>query len=287
MSENLTILASESLGVRSMAAVVYGPDFKLVIDPGLALAPRRFRLGPSRQEEDAAARVQRALRNELNGATHVVITHFHGDHHPMVDADASQMSAQKVSRALGEAKLFSIGKKEISKRQTHRKYLLEKLLGKKTVDAGGQTFGPFAFSPPVPHGEGGQRSASVLMVLADIGDATIAHGSDIQLLDDQPVDILCDWAPEVLFVGGPPVYLLGNRTDILDAAANRLRRLATACGTVVVDHHVMRSDEGAEWLNRQQRDLSNVCSAAEFMGKEPSLLEAHRKVLSRKPYRRR
>ena len=155
MSESLQILAAESLGVRSMAAVVRGSDFKLVIDPGTALAPRRFRLGPSRREEEAASRVQRSLRNELNGATHVVITHFHGDHHPMVEADSSQLSALKVSRSLAEAEVMAIGKKSISKRQTHRKYLLEKLLGRKLIDAGGRTLGPFTFSPPVPHGQAG------------------------------------------------------------------------------------------------------------------------------------
>jgi len=287
VSENLNILASESLGVRSMAAVVYGGDFKLIVDPGLALAPRRARLGPGAEEVEAAARVQRSLRNELNGATHVAITHFHGDHHPMAEADSSQLSALKVSRSLAEAELFSIGKKEISKRQTHRKYLLEKLIGRKTIDAAGQTFGPFTFSLPVPHGEGGHRSSSVMMVLVDTGEHMVAHGSDIQLLNDPAVDILCEWGADVAFVGGPPVYLLGNRTDILDAAAARLRRLAAACGTVVVDHHVMRSDDGARWLDRQRLELGNVCSAAEYMGKDRLLLEAHRKQLSRRPYRRR
>ena len=46
-------IASDSLGVRSMATYVETKDCKILIDPSAALGPKRYGLPPSEQEIDA------------------------------------------------------------------------------------------------------------------------------------------------------------------------------------------------------------------------------------------
>ena len=47
---NVKPLASESLGVRSMATYVETKDCKILIDPSAALGPKRYGLSPHQKE---------------------------------------------------------------------------------------------------------------------------------------------------------------------------------------------------------------------------------------------
>jgi predicted metallo-beta-lactamase superfamily hydrolase len=273
------IIGSESLGVRSLSCVVETAGRRIVIDPGVALAPQRAGLGPHRTELEAAEAVRRRLRNELAAATHVVITHFHGDHHPMVEADPSQLAARDVTASLRETEILAIGKLPLSKRQVHRRYLFQQAAGRRLPPAEGTSPPGFRFSPPMPHGEPETRSGSVMMVLVEEQEERFAHASDIQLLDDGPVHLLCDWQPTLLLVSGPPHYMLLQRPAAIDAARRRLLTLAASCGQVIVDHHLLRSREGERWLDEVRTDAPNVCCAADFEGRERTLLEADRKKL--------
>ena len=38
-------------------------------------------------------------------------------------------------------------------------------------------------------------------------DTVFVHTSDIQLLDDDTVDLVLEWQPDILLAGGPPLYL--------------------------------------------------------------------------------
>ena len=56
--------------------------------------------------------------------------------------------------------------------------------------------------------------------------------------------------------------------------------LARNVDTLILDHHLLRSFEGYRWLKELAETVDNrVLCAAEFMGKEPELLEAQRKTL--------
>ena len=53
--------------------------------------------------------------------------------------------------------------------------------------------------------------------------------------------------------------------------------------TLILDHHVLRSFEGYDWLKELAGKVeSRILCAAEFMGKTPELLEAQRKALYEK-----
>ena len=75
-------LAFDSMGVRSMCTFLEVGKLKLLIDPGVALGPTRYGLGPTK-EEWKALELSRALIMEAAGrAKAVAVTHYHYDHHP-------------------------------------------------------------------------------------------------------------------------------------------------------------------------------------------------------------
>jgi predicted metallo-beta-lactamase superfamily hydrolase len=281
---NIRILACESLGVRSMACVVETTGMKVLIDPGTALGPKRFRLPPHPVEQETAQKVQKLLYNELADATHVVITHFHGDHHPMVEADTSQLSAHEVLPFLKDREILVKSNRRVSRRQKHRRRLLEQLLGKSLIDAENKQFASISFSEPVPHGEPGNKAGTVIMAKLTADNTTFVHGSDIQLLNYQSIEIICNWKPDIAFIAGPPLYILENQKnakDLLESINQHLARLTSTCGTVILDHHIMRSREGEAWLDRMSEmyGKEKICCAADFAQLPRNLPEADRKGL--------
>jgi predicted metallo-beta-lactamase superfamily hydrolase len=281
---NIRILASESLGVRSMACVVETTGMKILIDPGTALGPKRFRLPPHPVEQETAQKVQKLLYHELADATHIVITHFHGDHHPMVEADISQLSAHKVLPFLKNQEILVKSNRGVSRRQKHRRRLLEQLLGKSLIDADNKQFGELSFSEPVPHGEPGNKAGTVIMAKLTADNTTFVHGSDIQLLNHQSIEIISNWKPDITFIAGPPLYILEsqkNTKDLLESINQHLARLTSACGRIILDHHIMRSRNGEAWLDHMSEmyGKEKICCAADFSQLPRNLLEANRKGL--------
>jgi hypothetical protein len=59
---------------------------------------------------------------------------------------------------------------------------------------------------PVPHGEKTEHNERVMMTRIE-DDTVFVHTSDIQLLDDDTVDLVLKWQPDILLAGGPPLYL--------------------------------------------------------------------------------
>lgn len=280
----LRILACESLGVRSMACVVETTGMKVLLDPGTALGPKRFRLPPHPVEQETAQKVQKLLYDELADATHIVVTHFHGDHHPMVEADTSQLSAHEALPFLKNREILAKSNRAVSRRQKHRRRLLEQLLGKSLTDADNKHFGTMTFSEPVPHGEPGNKAGTVIMDKLTADNTTFVHGSDIQLLNQQSIEIICNWKPDIAFIAGPPLYILENQRnakDLFESINQHLARLISACGTVILDHHIMRSRDGEAWLDRMAdtHGKEKICCAADFSQLPRNLLEANRKDL--------
>ena len=75
------------------------------------------------------------------------------------------------------------------------------------------------------------------------------HASDIQLLDGPTVDRVIEWRPDILLAAGPPLYLDRLSEAERETARENALRLATSIDVVILDHHLMRSEEGAHWLD--------------------------------------
>ena len=92
----IEILGCESFGARSLACVVKTDERKVLIDPGVALARLRSGLLPHPLEVAAALRIREKILVELEGATDLVISHYHGDHMPMMEKDPYQLPVEAL-----------------------------------------------------------------------------------------------------------------------------------------------------------------------------------------------
>jgi predicted metallo-beta-lactamase superfamily hydrolase len=161
-----------------------------------------------------------------------------------------------------------------------RRTALGEVLGREIPNAEGQGNGVLCFSPPMPHGKPHSHLGTVMMTRIVGEDAVFAHASDIQLLDDRAVSLLLDWCPDIALVGGPPLYLSKLSSAQRAVAWANAKRLARHVDTLILDHHLLRCEEGLSWLARLASETGQpVACAADFMGEPRCLLEAWRAQL--------
>jgi len=274
---HIEILGMESLGVRGLSCVVEVENRKIVIDPGLALGYRRHGLLPHPAQVAVGEQVRREILAELKEATDVVMSHFHGDHVPLPNANPYQLRAQRVAPLCQTTRFWAKGPKGLSHNMVRRREALRKVLERALPNAEGQRDGPLVFSPPVPHGEPGSRLGTVMMTRIESEDTVFVHASDIQLLNGEAVSLILDWYPNIVLVGGPPLYLSWLSSKQRKVAWENAQRLARHVDTLILDHHLLRCEEGLSWLDRLSSETGHrVICAADFMERPRCLLEARR-----------
>jgi len=279
----IEILGAESLGVRGLCCVVVANERKIVIDPGVALGFRRHGLLPHPIQVAASERTQKEIEVALQEATDVVISHYHGDHIPLVDANPYQLSLRRVAEYLKYPRLWLKGIAELPPSQVHRAKALVKGLDHSFIAAEGKVEGYLSFSLPVPHGKAGSRSGNVMMTRIEDARSVFVHASDIQMLNDEAIEQILAWQPNVVLASGPPIYLPSFRSEEQEKALHRTLQLAREVNTLILDHHLMRSKKGEVWLAHVS-SLSgrNVICAADFAGLRRNLLESERVLWYRK-----
>ena len=277
---HIEILGAESLGVRGLCCVVETRDRKIVIDPGLALGYRRERLLPHPAQVAEGEQVRHRIVAALAGATDIVLSHFHGDHVPLPDANPYQLPAQAVASLFQTSRLWAKGSEGLSPNMAKRRAALSEALGREIPNADGQADGLLAFSPAMPHGAADTHLGTVMMTRIEDGGIVFVHASDIQLLGAEAVSLLLDWCPDIALVGGPPLYLSSLSLEDRAVAWNNASRLAHHMNTLILDHHLLRSEEGLLWLEQLSEETGHrVICAADFMGQPRRLLEARRAQL--------
>jgi predicted metallo-beta-lactamase superfamily hydrolase len=97
----IEILGTESLGVRGLSCVVEACDRSIIIDPGIALGYQRHSLLPHPFQVAAGENVRRKIVKALKECTDIVISHFHGDHVPLANANPFQLSAKRYPAIFG------------------------------------------------------------------------------------------------------------------------------------------------------------------------------------------
>jgi len=271
----IEIIGAESLGVRGLCCVVETKDRKIVIEPGVALGYRRHGLLPHPVQVAMAERVKDAIERVLKDATDVVISHYHGEHHPMVYANPYQLSAERVAKSLKHPRLWAKGIQGLPFTQVCRARALAQKINRILPASEGLSDGCLSFSPPVPHGEG--RGGTVMMTKIEEGNEVFIHASDIQCLADEAIEQISRWQPTVVLASGPPIYLPSLTQENREDALRRTLRLAREVNTLILDHHLLRSEEGEKWLDWISSIIEHkVICAADFMGCRRNLLEAER-----------
>jgi uncharacterized protein len=277
----IEIIGAESLGVRGLCCFVTAGEHKILIDPGIALGLFRRGLAPHPAQVAVGEVIRKKIIQTWGHATDIVFSHFHGDHVPLVDANPYQLDADRVSKLNPGVRIWTKSPDFLTATERKRSAAL-----KERLDARWQDWttaaGLLRFSVPVPHGEKTARNENVIMTRIE-DDMVFVHTSDIQLLDDDTVDLVREWQPDILLAGGPPLYLGQLSSKLRNRAWQNAVRLAGSVDILILDHHLMRSLEGLQWLDRLSSESGRrVLCAADFMGAPRRLLEAQRKMLYEK-----
>jgi predicted metallo-beta-lactamase superfamily hydrolase len=277
MAMNIQIIAAESIGVRGLCCLVTLPDRRIVIDPGIALGYVRHGLLPHPLQIAVGRRVREEILQVLETATDVVFSHFHGDHVPLMGANPYQLSFQMVPPHFSELRCWSKSDDGLTHGMSKRFQDLVGLMGANFQVAEDRSEGPLSFSLAVPHGAADSSTGTLMMTRIEMDKRVFVHASDIQLLDDPTVDRVIDWQPDIVLAAGPPLYLDRLGKTARERARDNAVRLLQNIAIVILDHHLMRSEEGAVWLDKLSAAAGKkVYCAADFMGKPRRLLEAER-----------
>ncbi len=296
----ITIFGAESLGVRGLSCSVELHDRKIFIDPGIALGWSRHGLHPHPFQVAVGARIRARIAAELTESTDVVFSHFHGDHCPLQEPNPYQLGIEEVRESLAACRIWAMDTSTASFQQQVRRSALVQSLGRDFGHVSGEREGPLEFSLPVPHGrqEGRQNgrkhgrkqgrqpgrqqsrhSNTVMMSRIADADTVFVHASDSQLLDRPTVDCIIEWQPDIVLVSGPPLYHYASSSFKPQRAAawENACLLSKHVNTLIIDHHLLRSEEGVAWLKKLDEASPNtVQCAAEYMRQPPLYLEAWR-----------
>jgi predicted metallo-beta-lactamase superfamily hydrolase len=276
---DIEILATESLGVRSLCCFVKTKNRKILIDPGIALGYTRYGLLPHPLQVAVDERIQRRIRKAWSEATDIVISHFHGDHTPLADANPYQFNIKKVIGLNTQAKIWTKDPYHLSPVEKKRAKSLSFVLNQKLISSEGKNKGAMIFSKPVPHGEAYGNLVTVIMTKIE-EDCIFLHASDNQLLNNEAISQILSWKPDVVLTSGPPLYLYKLSGGQIRKAQNNAKKLSEKVNTLILDHHLMRSYQGVKWLKRLSSETGKkIICGADFMKKPRMLLEARRQRL--------
>ncbi len=279
----ITILGTESLGVRGLSCSVRLHGRRIVIDPGVALGWSRYGFLPHPFQIAIGAGVREEIIEELRNADDVVFSHFDGDHCPLSEPNPYQLGIHEVRNVLSNCRIWAKGPDNSSPTQLRRRTELTEAIRKDIPGADGMSAGPLEFSFSVPHGQQGEKGTMVMMSRIEEGGVAFVHASDIQLLDGKTTELILDWKPDILLASGPPLYRYSSSPSFQaqrQAAWENALKLSEHIDTLIIDHHLFRSEEGSAWLDRLRRTArGRVLCAADFMQREPLFLEAWRKKL--------
>lgn len=276
---NIEILGTESLGVRGLCCFIKTKKHKILIDPGIALGYTRYGLLPHPLQVAVDERIQKRIVKRWSEATDVVISHFHGDHTPLADANPYQFNIKKIIGLNPKVKIWTKDSNHFSPVEKNRAESLFLILNKKLISPEGREQKVLTFSKPVPHGEAYGNLITVMMTKIE-EDGIFVHASDIQLLNNKAISQILSWEPDVVVAGGPPLYLYKLSENQIRRAWNNAKLLSGKVDTLILDHHLMRSNEGLKWLKRLSSETGKkVICGADFMKKPKILLEARRKSL--------
>ncbi len=281
---NIVPLAAESLGVRSAAFFVETADVRVLIDPGVSLAPVRFGLPPHPLEIRAMNESWRLIKEHAARADVLVITHYHFDHfdptEPVVFNEKTLLikhPKENINRSQRERARELIRNFRTLPRRVEFSDNNEFRFGGTTI----------RFSPAVPHGPT-PKVGFVVEVSIREGESCFLHTSDIQGASlPQHVAFIRAENPGILYLDGPLSYLVGegfSRDNLHASIVNIVALLeTTSVHTVIIDHHVLRDQNWKEVLHdvfeRAGKLGKKVVTAAGFLGKDKELLEERRRQL--------
>lgn len=293
----ITPLAAESLGVRSMCTYVETPDVLILLDAGVSLCPRRFRLPPHPKEFQAIIGARERIAEAATKAEVVTVSHYHNDHHtPSFEDWLCNWTTRTVTAMQiyeNKTVLMKNPKKQINYSQRKRAWIFQKTGGKyacKTETADGKTFEfgetRLVFHEPAFHGPENSELGWVLVTSIIYRSEKFTFAPDVQgPMTRSTLRMIVDEAPQLLLVGGPPLYLAGLKVseDEIRHSLENLSDIIKQVPQTILEHHILRDRnwrERAATAFQAAHNAGHILeTAAEYLGQRNSLLEASRKEL--------
>ncbi len=282
----IKVLGGESLGCRSLATYVEAGGLRIFIDPGVALAPRRYGLPPHDLEIEVKEEVWNNIVDHASNSDIIIVTHYHYDHHNPWD---------NLREVYGDKMIFLKDfKNNINPSQIRRShFLLHRLeeAGINTSDihvADGSSHVldnvKISFSEPFYHGDS-PKLGYVIMVLIEYGGERFLFTSDVEgLMYDAPLEYILSIKPNIILMDGPPTYLKRYDETVINHTFESIKKVCKlpSLKTLILDHHFTRDKNYRDIL--QSNILSMDCGVrilniAEYMGVQPRFLEAYRDIL--------
>ena len=288
-------LAYESLGVRSMSTFIQTPDVSLLIDPGVALGPRKPII-PHPREYIARSESRNRILNAASKSDVLFVSHYHHDHYTPNYVDTVWLgSTPEIACSIYRDKIILAKdpRNSINFTQKRRGWIFQKSVEKHaksliTVDDKTIEYGDtkLQFSLPVFHGEQESGLGWVLMLSIVTCDEKVIYAPDVQgPISDQTFKTIIDQEPDLLVLGGPPSYLKGFKVSeqaISHGLAN-ITCLVERLPATVVDHHLLRSSDWRLSLEKAYESAQNsghkLVTAAELVGMKNNPLECLRQKL--------
>lgn len=280
-------IAFESLGVRSQATFIETKDVRILIDPAVSLAPRRYGLPPHQKEVDKLVELAKKITEKAMEADVLIVTHYHYDHHDPGFVIPKDIYKNKIVYIKDPKENINVSQKRV---RAPRFLNAIKGLPKVLESAEGKeiTFGStkIRFSQAVPHGAD-ERLGYVVQVAISDKDQTVLITSDIEGAPrDMHIKFTEEVKPNTIIIDGPLSYLLGHalkQEDLENSIKNLERIVKEGAETMIVDHHVLRDLKYKEVLASVYEVAKSVgakvITAAEYLGIEPNILEARRREL--------
>ena len=290
-------VAAESLGTRSMCTSVETPDIRVLLDAGVSLCPNRFGLPPHPTEFKKITEARRLVAQASRKAEVVTLSHYHYDHHTpsfedwLVNWTESDETARQIYQ--DKAILAKNPRENVNFSQRERGWMFGRTGGKyakEIINADGKqfTFGRtnLRFSEPVFHGPESSELGWVLMVTVEVEDERFMFAPDVQgPMSNRPLQIIKKENPQLLMIGGPPLYLSPMKVseNQLQTGLKNLNEIVKKIPHVILDHHIIRDenwqDKAMKVIYDTYKSDSTLQTAAEFLGKKNTPLEAQRKKL--------
>ena len=272
-------IASDSLGVRSMATYVETQDCKILIDPSAALGPKRYGLPPAEQEIITLEKTKNEIAKTAKKCDILTISHYHYDHYnPSVNLyKDKKVFAKDINKNINKSQ---------QKRGTDFKKIVEDSCDLIYCDDSKHNFNntEIIFSPPFFHGPENIRLGYVIMTTIDDGEKRVLHASDVQgPVTKSSKDYIISQSPDLLIMDGPPTMFLGwkfSMNSLQDAADNLIEIKEKLDCDIILDHHLLRDLNYKKTFPQPYKvGGKKIKTFAEYLGKENNVLEAHRKEL--------
>jgi predicted metallo-beta-lactamase superfamily hydrolase len=289
----ITPLAAESMGTRSLSTEVITPDLRLVLDPSAALA-KRYNLEPHPLEYLALYNHLKAIKSSSENADALSISHYHYDHvRPGFTNHMYNLSRQEERKEMFRDKIvFAKDNREnINPSQRRRGFYFERDVKDvvKKIEWSDNRFFEFGdtkvtFSPPLPHGPSNSHLGFIVATTIEYSEKRILFAPDVQgPIEQDSLRYILSMDPDLVIVGGPPLYLSRFTKSERERALFSLVSLASSIPVLVIDHHLLRDIKWKEWiepvLKASERVGNRVLTMAELGGHDIRTYEADRKQL--------